>query len=139
MVVYMYLNIVTEMAYVGSSMYGLEHRHKAHLKKARERPHKSRFYKALLSWPDEFWERVVLERCSSEVELDSRETHWIKECAAYDTGVGYNTHDSQYLRTSIAGGEAMKRREFTDAERAVKSLTGKKGAAARIENRLKLT
>lgn len=130
MVVYMYLNTVTEMTYVGSSMYGLEHRHKAHLKKARAQKHRSRFYKALGAWPDEVWERIVLERCVSEQELDAAETKWVKECHALDNGVGYNTYDARYLRTSVAGGEAMKIREFTKAEKLVKSINGKKGAAA---------
>lgn len=128
MVVYMYLNTVTEMSYVGSSLYGLEHRHRRHLKDSQSPKKKSRFHRALADWPIECWELVVLERCNTEVELDAAETRWIAECHSLSEGIGYNTYDSRYLRTAIAGGEAMKRRTFTPEERVIKSICGKKGS-----------
>jgi predicted Fe-S protein YdhL (DUF1289 family) len=134
MVVYMYLNIVTEKVYIGSSMYGLEYRHRSHTKHSKKVNRKSRFYKALSSWPDELWERVVLQRCSSQEELDAAEKTWIAECSALDEGVGYNTYDAQYLRMAIAGGEAMKRRVFSDEECALKAEYGRMGGVAKDKN-----
>ncbi len=124
-VIYMYLNTITEMVYIGSSMYGLPHRHKRHIKDAFQKEKKSHFHKALSSWSDECWERLILERCHSEEELDSAETRWIAECHALDENVGYNTYDARYLRSAIAGGEAMKRRSFSAEECVVKSENGK--------------
>lgn len=123
----MYLNLVTEMIYVGASLYGLEYRHRQHLKAA-SLGKSSRFYRALFRWPDWAWERVVLERCSTVEELDAAEKRWVDECSAMDDGVGYNTYDARYLKTAIAGGEAMKAREFSPAERESLSKRGKLGA-----------
>lgn len=123
MVVYMYLNTITERVYIGSAKYGLAYRHKQHLKCMRSK-RQSRFYKALASWPADCWERVVLEGCNTEEELDAAEKRWIAECCALDEAVGYNTYDSRYLRSSIAGGRAMQAREFTQAEREVKAVCG---------------
>ncbi len=135
MVIYMYINTVTEMVYIGSSMYGLEHRHKRHLKEStRPDVKKSRFYKALTSWPAEFWEMIVIERCSTERKLDRAEAKWIAECSALNASVGYNTYDSRYLRSAIAGGEAMKQKQFSPESRLKLSLSGKKGAAKRTSN-----
>lgn len=126
----MYLNQITEMVYIGSSKYGLAYRHKQHLKICKQ-DKKSKFHKALSLWPIELWDIFVLEHCNSESELDAAETKWIKECNALDSNVGYNSYDSRYLRSAIAGGEAMKKRIFTEEERNLKSEIGKLGAKLR--------
>lgn len=129
MVVYMYLNTVTEMTYVGSSKYGLEHRHRRHLKDMKTR-RRSRFYNALTEWPECFWDRVILEQCSTEAELDAAEKRWIAECCALEPGVGYNSYDGRRSSSSM-GGASMQKRSFTPAERQVLSAAGKKGAETR--------
>lgn len=95
-VVYMALNTVTERAYVGSSKYGLARRRQAHRGDALKKRQLNRFLRALLEWDDCCWEWVVLERCSTEGELDAAERRWIAECGTLDAGVGYNTYDSTY-------------------------------------------
>ena len=126
-VVYVYLNTVTEMVYVGSSQYGLEARHAAHMKAMKTRHH-SRFYRALTDWPPEAWERMVLERCSNEGELSAAERRWIIEMNALDAAVGYNSYDgNRQVAASLA---ALKRKVYTPLERAQRKANGLLGAIA---------
>lgn len=128
----MYLNLITEKVYVGSTLYGLAHRHKGHLKSAAQAGDKSKFHRALADWSDdEYWDVVILQRCSTVEELDAAEKFWISETHALDDSVGYNTYSSTYLRSSVAGAEAMKRKRFTAEERANRSAAGKLGAEAK--------
>lgn len=127
-VVYMYLNTVTELVYVGSSLYGIEYRHRHHMRTVRSsKARKCRFHRALAEWPEELWVRVVLERCADEEQLDAAERRWISTCCSLDAGVGYNTYDAHYMRQAVAGGEAMRRRGWSEEERVSLAERGRLG------------
>lgn len=48
---------------MGSTLFGLAHRHKGHLKSAAQSGDKSKFHRALAEWQnDEYWDVVVDSR-----------------------------------------------------------------------------
>lgn len=124
-VVYVYLNVVTEMVYVGSSLYGLDSRHRSHRRAAARHPKLSKFYRALQDWPDEFWERTVLERCTED-QLGAVEDKWTIELNAVDSAVGYNTYLTTHNRPGDVGGQAMQDKVYTAADKLQLALNGLK-------------
>lgn len=104
MIVYLLLNVVTEKAYVGATDKPLEVRWRRHLKDALTRDSGSRLHQALRNWPlEELWERVVLQRCGSLVELSEAEDEWMSACDTRNVAVGYNDSTISYAR-SVSNG-----------------------------------
>jgi len=91
MLVYMLLNTVTEMAYIGFTTGRMRHRMKEHLAHTKGKRIVGRFYAALLAWPLDCWEAIVLERSDDIDTLLQAERWWIQACETHLFGVGYNT------------------------------------------------
>ena len=139
MLVYMFLNTVTQKVYVGATDKTLDDRWKSHLKSAAGGSN-YRFHRALREWPEEVWLQVVLANCYSIEELSSAETWWIATTAASDDGVGYNSPASCPYATSVANGRKSAAPKLPKKQSPLKDLTpeqrsewfreqGKKGGA----------
>lgn len=145
MIVYMFINTVTERCYVGSSIKTLEARSREHWDKAKHGATDS-FHRAIREWPQhEYWEACILANCSSPDEMLQAEAAWIRICSADESGVGYNSRsmDGTLNRTRaprVANGEAWKnpraavpRADMSQAQLEFFRQCGRKGAKHREE------
>ena len=100
MLVYLLLNTVTEMAYVGLTTGRMRDRLKQHVRHTRGDPRVGQLYDDLRAWPFECWEAVVLERADSLDALLDAERRWILKLETHLPGVGYNVMvpDEDYAR-----------------------------------------
>lgn len=124
MLVYMFLNTVTEKAYVGATEKTLEARWDAHCKSARAGS-TYRFHRALRDWPEEVWLKVVLANCYSLEELNEAEKAWLSMTAVQEEGVGYNSPSSVSYATSVTNGKkgGAPRKENMERTSPVAGLT----------------
>lgn len=101
LIVYMLLNTVTELCYVGATTNTLDDRWHRHLKETRGRV--GRLGQALLDWDVEVWTRVVLCYCYDELELSAAEQAWQQMTCCFEPAVGYNDNHDPYIATIKAG------------------------------------
>lgn len=91
MLVYMLLNVVTELAYVGQTNHSLHARVREHWAAAKSGS-PSRIHEAMRDWDDPcFWEAVVLQICYDQRQLDLAEAVWQASTNVLLGGVGYNS------------------------------------------------
>ena len=121
MVIYMLINSVTDMIYVGQT-WNIDARMKAHWSGVKRRDKKasiSRLARAMRETEEECWEYVILERFtptgdyeSDQTMLDMAEDYWIDYTSASEHAIGYNERDR--LRAERIRGQKKIRRRTTE-------------------------
>ena len=101
MLVYMLLNTVTEMVYVGATDKTLDARWKRHIKDSRSGT--SRLQQALRDWHPDMWLPVTLVNCYDLNELSAAETAWITLTDARNINIGYNDNRTTYATSAKNG------------------------------------
>lgn len=92
MVVYMIINNVNDMVYVGQTTGSLSERMSDH-RGAAKRGHTGLLYRDIRECGWDAFDVVVLERCDTIEQLNAYERVWIEETSACEHGVGYNQRD----------------------------------------------
>lgn len=100
-VIYRFKNKVNGKVYIGQTVKPLRKRVIQHMTNSRPttKVHKTYFHNALNKYGFENFDLIIVERCSSQEELNERETYWI----AY-----YNSTDKQYGYNIDSGGQKGK-------------------------------
>lgn len=121
MVVYMLLNSVNDMVYVGQTTKPLNVRLTEH-RGAAKRGNAGLLYVDVRECGWDVFEVVVLERCDTIEQLNAYERLWIKETSACDHGVGYNQRDGGHNK------------RLTEETRAACREAGRRGATQKAKD-----
>lgn len=121
MVVYMLLNRVNDMVYVGQTTKPLNARLTEH-RGAAKRGRRGLLYDDIRACGWDAFEAVVLERCETIEQLNAYERLWIEETSACDHGVGYNQREGGHNKRLSEG-----------ARRACREA-GRRGASQRAQD-----
>jgi hypothetical protein len=126
MIVYLLLNVVTEKAYVGSTVRTLKERVDYHWADARKGS-EAQLHREMRLWDSEFWDAVVLQNCYDELQLSQAEAAWIALLSTREPNVGYNSR-FEPLEGGKQRGMQRKREQMTEEERERFRTWGKLGA-----------
>lgn len=112
--VYMIMNTVTEMAYVGQTGKKVSQRYSRHWDDAKKGS-LSPLHVAMREWPDaSMWEAVTLETCETQDDLDAAEKRWQSTCNTCDPGVGYNSRMEWGVREDDVSHRGIRETHFVD-------------------------
>lgn len=131
-VIYRFKNKVNGKVYIGQTIKPFRKRVIQHMTNSRPttKCRKSYFHNALNKYGFEKFDVSIIERCSSQQELDERERYWI----AY-----YNATDKKYGYNIDSGGSMGKRTKPLSAEHKQKLLDANLGKHRSEETKLRLS
>jgi group I intron endonuclease len=91
-VIYRFKNKVNGKVYIGQTVKPLRKRVIQHMTNSRPttKVHKTYFHNTLNKYGFENFDLIIVERCSSQEELNERETYWIAYYNSTDKRYGYN-------------------------------------------------
>lgn len=91
-VIYRFKNKVNGKVYIGQTIKSLRRRVVQHISISRPttKVHKTYFHNALNKYGFENFDLAIIERCSSQEELNERETYWIAYYNSTNKKYGYN-------------------------------------------------